>query len=379
MNITTAMRAGAFILVLTAFVALAATFGVARAYAQIVPSCSIGATPASLGGSGTVTLHWVSNGATSASINNGIGSVGTTGSWNISVLAETRTYTLTVNGTGGSNNCSVTIPVGTSSTSAPTCTLDASTANVASGNPAVLSWNTTNATNVYLTNIGAVNTSGSYTVYPTSNTTYQLTATGAGGTTTCTKTITVNGTGYGTGLPTCSLAIQPDVVFANGSAVIRYNASGATNAWIDGGVGQVSGMGTKTIYNVTSPRTYHMTATNSVGTTTCSDTVSVTGATYVPTTNYNTYGNTYAYPYNNYTYPTQYQYTQPITTPTYYTPAQYYNTPSYAHTTYPRANTVRVAAIPYTGPADALYVAFMAALTLAISFVLYRNRAVVLG
>lgn len=378
-NINTAMRAGAFILVLTAFAMLAATLGVARASAQTVPSCSISATPASLGGSGSVTLQWVSNGATNASINNGIGSVGTTGSWNISVLAETRTYTLTVNGTGGTNACSVTIPVGTITT-APTCTLDASTTNVANGNAAVLSWNTTNATNVYLTTVGSVSTSGSYTVYPTSGTTYQLTATGAGGTTTCTKTISVNGTSSGTGLPTCSLAIQPDIVFVNGSAVISYNASGATSAWIDGGVGQVSGMGTKTVYNITSPRTYRMTATNSNGTTTCSDTIAVSGSSYVTPTNYNTYGNSYAYPYNNYTYPTQYSYTQPVhTTPTYYTPTQYYNSASYAHTAYPRANTVRVAAMPYTGPADALYVAFMAALTLAIGFVLFRNRAVVLG
>jgi hypothetical protein len=379
-NITTATRAGALTIAIAALVFVAATVGVARASAQVVPSCSITATPSSLGSSGSVTLNWTSYGATNASLNYSIGSVGTTGSWNISVLGETRTYILTVNGTGGTSTCAVTIPVGTTSTNAPTCTLNASSTNVSTNGSTVLSWNTTNATNVYLTNVGSVATSGSYNVYPTSGTTYQLTATGAGGTTTCTQTVTVNGTNSGyNGLPTCSLAIQPDYVFANGSAVISYNASGATNAWIDGGVGPVSGIGTKTIYNITSPRTYHMTATNSNGTTTCSDVVSVAGTGYVAPTTYNTYGNSYAYPYNNYTYPTNYAYPTQYTTPTYYTPSQYYTTPSYT-TAYPHAGrTVQLAAVPYTGPEDALYVGFMLALTLAIGFVVYRNRQIVLG
>lgn len=364
-NINYAFRAGLFIIATLGLFAALFVGSALSVHAQVVPGCTIAASPSSLGGSGSVNLLWNSTNATSASINYGVGSVGTSGSWNIATLAETRTYVLTVTGMGGTNTCSVTIPVGT--TTAPTCTLVASPENVGAGNATTLSWTTTNSTSAILNTVGTVATAGSYTVYPTTTTTYQLTAVGAGGNTTCTRTVTVNGTGSNNTLPTCSLSMQPDIVFANGSAVITYNASGATSAWIDGGVGTVYGTGTKTVYNITAPRTYTMTATNSYGTTRCSDTVSVAGAGYTAYPN-NTQPN-YAYPYQNYAYPTN---TYAHATPTYYTPSQAYQ--------YPRAGqSIQIARMPYTGPEDALYVSFMAMLTLVIGTILYRNRVVVLG
>jgi uncharacterized repeat protein (TIGR01451 family) len=75
---------------------------------------------------------------------------------------------------------------------APVCTLGANPTSITSGQSSVLTWTTQNATNVSLNQgIGTVSTNGTRSVSPTSNTTYTLTATGDGGTVTCSAPITV--------------------------------------------------------------------------------------------------------------------------------------------------------------------------------------------
>ncbi len=94
---------------------------------------------------------------------------------------------------------------GTTPTPAPT--VDSFTANpstITEGESTTLSWTTTNATSVTVTD-GAGNTvysgtavDGSTTVSPTATTTYTLTATGDGGTATASVTVTVNPASSGT-------------------------------------------------------------------------------------------------------------------------------------------------------------------------------------
>jgi len=75
---------------------------------------------------------------------------------------------------------------------APTVTLTANPTSIQSGQTAVLSWSSTNATSTMGTGFstgGAV--SGSVTVSPTNTTTYSITATGAGGTANASVTVTV--------------------------------------------------------------------------------------------------------------------------------------------------------------------------------------------
>ena len=68
----------------------------------------------------------------------------------------------------------------------------AAPSTVVPGQPAALSWSTTNATSVTIDNgIGAQPSSGSVTVFPTQTTVYTLTATGAAGTQTAQTTIAV--------------------------------------------------------------------------------------------------------------------------------------------------------------------------------------------
>src|SRR3989344_2702475 len=65
---------------------------------QQPPSCTISADPSSVQYGGSSTLTWNSTNATSASINQGIGSVALNGSNVVSSLLNTRAYTMTVTG-----------------------------------------------------------------------------------------------------------------------------------------------------------------------------------------------------------------------------------------------------------------------------------------
>src|SRR5437016_13284020 len=65
---------------------------------------------------------------------------------------------------------------------APTASISVDPNTIEKGQSATLSWQTSNATDVSVDGIGAVQPSGSQQVSPTDSTTYHLTATGAGGT-----------------------------------------------------------------------------------------------------------------------------------------------------------------------------------------------------
>ncbi len=74
---------------------------------------------------------------------------------------------------------------------APTATLTASPDSIQKGQSTTLTWQTTNATDVSVEGIGAVQTNGSQQVTPADSTTYTLTAKGAGGTQEATARVTV--------------------------------------------------------------------------------------------------------------------------------------------------------------------------------------------
>jgi peptidoglycan-associated lipoprotein len=76
---------------------------------------------------------------------------------------------------------------------APTAELSATPSVISAGDQVTLKWDTTGATSVSIDNgIGSVPTSGVKTVTPSETTTYNLTATGDGGTANATATVTVN-------------------------------------------------------------------------------------------------------------------------------------------------------------------------------------------
>jgi peptidoglycan-associated lipoprotein len=75
--------------------------------------------------------------------------------------------------------------------SSPTASISASPDTIQPGQSATLAWQTSNATDVSIDGIGAVQPSGTQQVSPTNSTTYHLTAKGAGGTQEASTRVTV--------------------------------------------------------------------------------------------------------------------------------------------------------------------------------------------
>src|SRR4029077_13038174 len=75
---------------------------------------------------------------------------------------------------------------------APTASLTANPSTVDKGGSTTLTWQTSNATDVSIEWVGAVQPNGSKGVTPNDSTTYTLTAKGAGGVQTATARVTVN-------------------------------------------------------------------------------------------------------------------------------------------------------------------------------------------
>jgi len=74
---------------------------------------------------------------------------------------------------------------------APTASISVSPSSIQAGQSASLTWQTTNATDVSIDGIGAVQANGSQNVSPNDSTTYHLVAKGAGGTQEATARLTV--------------------------------------------------------------------------------------------------------------------------------------------------------------------------------------------
>ncbi|HWZ78645.1 MAG TPA: peptidoglycan-associated lipoprotein Pal [Candidatus Sulfotelmatobacter sp.] len=73
----------------------------------------------------------------------------------------------------------------------PTASISVAPATIQAGQSATLTWQTSNATDVSIDGIGAVQPNGSQSVSPTDSTTYHLTAKGSGGTQEATARLTV--------------------------------------------------------------------------------------------------------------------------------------------------------------------------------------------
>jgi peptidoglycan-associated lipoprotein len=110
----------------------------------------------------------------------------------------------------------------------PTASISANPDSVDKGQSSTLSWQTTNATDVSIEGIGAVQPNGSQQVTPTESTTYHLVAKGAGGTQDATARVTVNAPPAPPPTPTASLTEEElfaknvkDIYFDYDSDAIR--------------------------------------------------------------------------------------------------------------------------------------------------------------
>lgn len=164
-------------------------------------------------GGGQSTLSWTSQNATSASINQGIGTVALTGSL-VANVTTTTSYILTVTGAGGSQQYSTTVTVATPPL--PTGTVTATPSNLPiGGGPAQLKWVSQNATSASINQgIGTVTLSDSVMVADTVTTTYTLTVVNSQGSNTYNATVTV-------AKPTPPFEVVYDNAYENGWNTIR--------------------------------------------------------------------------------------------------------------------------------------------------------------
>ena len=157
------------------------------------PTIALSAQPSSVTAGTTVTLTWTSTNAAAVTIDNGIGTVATSGTRNVSPTATT-TYTATASGSNGSATAksSTTVTVNPPAVGSPTITLTATPASIASGGSSTLTWTSTNATSVTIDNgIGAVALNSSASVKPSLTTTYTATASNGGTPVVSSATVTV--------------------------------------------------------------------------------------------------------------------------------------------------------------------------------------------
>jgi hypothetical protein len=232
-----------------------------------LPTSTFSATPINITTGNSSTLSWNSTNASSASIDQGIGGVSTTGT-RLVTPTTTTTYSLTASNISGVSTSTTTVNV----FPLPTInnfTVSPSTVN--QGNSATLSWNISGAVSITINNgIGAVNATGSRNVNPSSTTTYVLTATNAaGGVRTATAILNVNQ------IPTATFNASPTSIFTGQSSTLSWNTTNASSVSISPNVGSVNANGSRTVSPGTTT-TYTLTATGSGGSITRTAQVTVT-------------------------------------------------------------------------------------------------------
>jgi hypothetical protein len=151
------------------------------------PAVTFSVNPDHINAGQSTTLTWNAAGATSVTINNGVGPQSANGSTNVSP-SETTTYTLTAVGPGGTSTAQATVFV----TLPPLVSLTADKGSINPGESVTIFWFAVGAETASIDQgIGNVPTTGSRSVSPRQTTTYRLTAVNAAGTSTTTLTITV--------------------------------------------------------------------------------------------------------------------------------------------------------------------------------------------
>ncbi|GEM_PF-3381799 len=255
----------------------------------VIPSCTLDLDPNSIEEGDQAVMSWTTSFATTAVINNGVGSV-SIGSGNQFISpTNTTTYTMTVtSGTGHTATCLDTVVVVTPPPVTPSCTLDIAPAVVELGNSASASWTTTNGSTFSISGgIGSVApvAGGSTTITPTALGTYTyigVVTSATGETATCTDSlevippIVVNA-------PSCELNVIPETITIGDTVSVEWDTRFANTFSINNGIGAISILTTpvaggviKTVPTTEGIITYTGTVTALDGTTvTCSDTVNV--------------------------------------------------------------------------------------------------------
>jgi hypothetical protein len=231
------------------------------------------AEPNTITPGGRTRLRWVVEGADTVSIAPAPGTVDPNQGQVDVAPTQTTTYTLTARGAGGNVTATQIVTVQATPASDPRIVrFDATPTNIIAGESSTLSWATDGATEVSISGIGRVDTSGSRTVSPTTTTTYTLTARGADGRqVTAPVVVTVSN---GSAPRVVSFAATPVNISAGGTSQLCWNVENASSVDIAGVGTTLKGTDCANV-QPTATTTYTLTARNSAGQITASATVSV--------------------------------------------------------------------------------------------------------
>jgi uncharacterized cupredoxin-like copper-binding protein len=223
------------------------------------------ATPSNIALGQTSQLNWVVQGATTISINNGIGNVAATGSTTVSPTATT-TYVLTAVGPSGTVTANATVTVGPAVNVSGTPQIirfEGSPLSIQPGQQSTLSWTTNGAATVSISGVGSVTLNGSTTVSPAQTTTYTLSATSSDGkTVTAPVTITVSS---GSVPQVVVFVVTPSTIDPGSSAKLCWQVTGATAIGIEPGIGSNLNANDCATVSPSATTTYTLTATNATG------------------------------------------------------------------------------------------------------------------
>jgi hypothetical protein len=281
---------------------------------------SFSASPAVVTIGQSSTLVWNVINATSAGIEPAIGGVPESGSEAVTP-ANTTAYKLTASNAYGTATATVTVTVNPTSAPPVTNSFTVSPAVIQTGQTAALQWSVSGANTVNIQpGIGNVSASGSEPVSPASTTTYILTASNAAGIITSSTTLSVvaylppNSTYFGypiypapttTGVPVIvSFAAYPPVISYGEASTLSWDVSGASIVTISQGIGEVAPVDSRVVTPYTTTY-YTLTATNGVGSSYASTTITV-----YPLNTYPNYP--FMYPFRYPTYPVIPQPQQPV-------------------------------------------------------------------
>jgi uncharacterized cupredoxin-like copper-binding protein len=223
------------------------------------------ATPSTINAGQSSQLTWIVQGASSVSINNGVGNVAATGSTTVTP-ATTTTYTLTAVGPTGNVTATATVTVGTGVVVPGTPQIirfEGCPLTIQPGQQSTLSWTTSGATTVSISGVGAVTLNGSTTVSPATTTTYTLSATSSDGkTVTAPVTITVS---TGTVPQIVVFVATPSTIDPGSSSKLCWQVTGATSISITPGIGTNLNANDCATVSPSETTTYTLTAINATG------------------------------------------------------------------------------------------------------------------
>lgn len=220
----------------------------------VSPGASFYFSPSFITQGQSSTLYWNSGCSTSRSIDHNVGEVPVSGSMEVTPT-NTTYYYLTANNAGGASSYSariyVYIPLDYFTIS-PLC-------NFTPGDPLTLSWHINNATDVFISpDVGAVEATGTYVVYPTEPGEYTLTATVNGNM--VTRSVSFPNA------PTVDISPYSSYAMNLGQSMsLHWWGYCADTVTINQGIGEVAMSGTMSITPETLPQTYTVTATNERG------------------------------------------------------------------------------------------------------------------